>query len=242
MQVVLLAAGMAQRLRPLTDFCPKCLLDVGGRSILERAVDSLMQFGLADFIIVTGYRASMIRELVEARYPNLSVTWITNERYAETNNAYSLMLAESAVSGEFLLLDSDILFPPGLVQKMLECHHLPCIALDRHPCCEEEIKILLDTRDYVLDIGKEIDPAQAAGESIGIEVFSDAARRKLFSTLHRRIVSEGRENEFYEASFRQMIGNGTKFRAVDATGFSAMEIDSAEDLQRARVRYKAEGL
>jgi choline kinase len=123
---------------------------------------------------------------------------------------------------------------------MLECHDLPCIALDRHPCSEEEIKILLDARGHVRDIGKEIDPAKAAGESIGIEVFSDAARRELFRTLHRRIVSERRENEFYEASFKQMIGNGTKFRAVDTTGFSAMEIDSVEDLRRARVRYQVE--
>ena len=240
MQVVLLAAGMAQRLRPLTDLCPKCLLDVGGKSVLERALDALMQFGLADFVIVTGYKASMIRERVEERYPKLSVAWITNERYAETNNAYSLMLAETAVRGEFLLLDSDILFPPALVKKMLECQEMPSIALDCHPCCEEEIKILLDAHGYVSDIGKDIEPSQAAGESIGIEIFSDAARQELFRTLHRRIVSERRENEFYEASFKQMIGNGTKFRAVDTTAFAAMEIDSIEDLQKARERYRAE--
>jgi choline kinase len=213
---------------------------VCGKSILERAIDSLTLLGLADFIIVTGYRAAMIRDLVDARYPEVSVTWIMNERYAETNNAYSLMLAERAIAAEFLLLDSDILFPPGLVQKLLECRELPCIALDRHPCGEEEIKMLLDSRGYVKDIGKEIDPARAAGESIGIEVFSDAARRELFRTLHSRIVLQGRENEFYEASFKQMVGSGTEFRAVDTTGFPAMEIDSVEDLQRARVKYKAE--
>jgi choline kinase len=240
MQVVLLAAGMAQRLRPLTDLCPKCLLDVGGKSVLERAMDALMQFGLADFVIVTGYKASMIRERVEERYPKLFVAWTTNERYAETNNAYSLMLAESAVKGEFLLLDSDILFPSALVKKMLECHDLPSIALDRHPCGGEEIKVLLDAHGYVSDIGKDIEPSQAAGESIGIEVFSDAARQELFRTLRQRIVSEMRENEFYEASFKQMIGNGTKFRTVDTTEFAAMEIDSVEDLERARERYTAD--
>src|SRR5208283_3587732 len=139
-----------------------------------------------------------------------------------------------------MLLDSDILFPPALVEKILECHDLPSIALDCHPCCEEEIKILLDSRGYVSNIGKDIEPWQAAGESIGIEVFSDAARQELFSTLHRRIVCEGRENEFYEASFKEMIGNGIKFRAGDTTAFAAMEIDSVEDLQKARERYSAE--
>ena len=239
MKVVLLAAGMAQRLRPLTDLCPKCLLDVGGRSILETAVDALLQFHLTEFVIVTGYRGEMIRERVETRYPKISVTWVTNERYAETNNAYSLMLTETAVSGDFLLLDSDILFPPELVARMLGCHDLPSIALDRHPCGEEEIKILLDPDGRVRDIGKDVDPSRAAGESIGIEIFSDAARQELFRTLHKRIVVEKRENEFYEASFRQMIQSGSEFRAVDTTDFPAMEIDSAEDLQRARARYPA---
>jgi len=240
-QVVLLAAGMAQRLRPLTDSCPKCLLDVAGKSILERALDALMHFGLVDFVVVTGYRAGMIRERVEAKYQKLRVTWITNERYAETNNAYSLLQAERSVTEAFLLLDSDILFPPRLVQKLLECRELPCIALDRHPCGEEEIKLLLDERDNVQEIGKGIDPSKAAGESVGIEIFSDASRQQLFRTLRKRIASERRENEFYEASFKEMIDNGTKFRAVDTTGFSAMEIDSAEDLERARARYQGGG-
>jgi choline kinase len=99
----------------LTDSRPKCLLDVGGRSILERALDALTQSGLMDFVVVTGYRGAMIRKLVEDKYPILRVTWITNARYAETNNAYYLLLAEKAVTGSFLLLDSDILFSPKLV-------------------------------------------------------------------------------------------------------------------------------
>jgi choline kinase len=237
MQVVLLAAGMAQRLRPLTDSCPKCLLDVAGRTILERTLDSLGQSGLVDVVFVLGYRANMIRKLVEAKYPKLAVTWITNERYAETNNAYSLMLAEKSVTGPFLLLDSDILFPPALVRTMLECGEMPCIALDRHPCREEEIKLLLDAHDFVLDIGKDIDPSKAAGESTGIEIFSDLARQDLFRTLRKRIVTEGRENEFYEASFKEMIDDGAKYRAVDTTRFAAMEIDSAEDLGKARIKF-----
>ena len=242
MKVVLLAAGSAQRLRPLTDFCPKCLLDVGGRSILDRAFESLTPFGLRDFVIVTGYKSKMIKEHVSAKFPELSVTWIMNERYAETNNAYSLMLAKDAARGAFLLLDSDILFPPRLVQKLLDCADMPCIALDRHPCGEEEIKVLLDVHDNVLDIGKGIEASKAAGESVGIEIFSEIAGRQLFRTLQKRIVHERHENEFYEASFKEMIGQGTKFRAVDVTGFSAMEIDSAEDLERARLRFQRGGL
>jgi choline kinase len=150
------------------------------------------------------------------------------------------MLADAAITGPFILLDSDIIFPPGLVRKLLECGHAPCIALDRHPCGEEEIKLLLDENDNVQDIGKGIDPKQAAGESVGIELFSDDSRKELFRTLRRRVLLEGLENEFYEASFKEMIQSGTQFRAVDITEFSTMEIDSAEDLQKARLTYSRE--
>jgi choline kinase len=240
-QAVLLAAGMATRLRPLTDSCPKCLLDVGGKTILERAIEGVLACGIDEFVFVTGFRAQMIESFVARRFPELKAAWIKNERYAETNNAYSLLLAESAVRGAFLLLDSDILFQPELIRELQACPERPCIALDRHPCSEEEIKLLLDGGRRVADIGKELDPALVAGESIGFELFSDEAKLALYATLRKRIVDEKRENEFYEASFKEMIERGISFTAVDTTRFPAMEIDSVQDLERAREEFAGEG-
>ena len=51
---VLLAAGMAKRLRPLTDDRPKCLLTVGSRTLLQRTVDSLVSAGITELVVVTG--------------------------------------------------------------------------------------------------------------------------------------------------------------------------------------------
>ena len=61
---VILAAGMAKRLRPLTDTKPKCLLEVGGRTLLERTVAAMRQAGISEFVVVTGYRAGMIRDFL----------------------------------------------------------------------------------------------------------------------------------------------------------------------------------
>ena len=237
MQAVLLAAGMATRLRPLTNACPKCLLPVNGRSILDRALDVLGGAGLRDVVIVTGFHEEMIRAAVARRTDGVRVEWISNARYAETNNAYSLREAEPAVHGAFLLVDSDILFPLELVRALQECPHRPCLALDRHPCGPEEIKVLVDPDGFLTDIGKDVAPERAAGESIGVEIFSAEARDELFDTLRRRVGDQGRENEFYEASFREMIGRGTRFLAVDTSRFPAMEIDSAEDLERAGLAF-----
>ena len=120
MKAVILAAGIASRLRPLTDTTPKCLLKVGERCLLQRAFDALLQNGFREFVIVTGYRQQQIVNFLEAHYPALEVTFIYNEKYASTNNIYSLWLTRPYVDKEdILLLDSDILFDPQIVAKLL---------------------------------------------------------------------------------------------------------------------------
>lgn len=78
MKAVILAAGIASRLRPLTDTTPKCLLKVGERCLLQRAFDALLQNGFREFVIVTGYRQQQIVNFLEAHYPALEVTFIYN--------------------------------------------------------------------------------------------------------------------------------------------------------------------
>ena len=65
---VILAAGMAKRLRPLTDTKPKCLLEVGGKTLLQRTVDAMLSANIREFVVVTGYRAEMIRDFLASHY------------------------------------------------------------------------------------------------------------------------------------------------------------------------------
>ena len=82
MIAVILAAGMAKRLRPLTDNTPKCLLDVKGRSLLERSMDALKGAGIQEFVIVTGYLNHMIENFVKDHYgDSIRVTFIHNALY-----------------------------------------------------------------------------------------------------------------------------------------------------------------
>ena len=76
MKAVILAAGIASRLRPLTDNIPKCLLELGGKSILERTIDNLINYSIEEFIIVTGYLEEKIKSFISETYPSLKVTYI----------------------------------------------------------------------------------------------------------------------------------------------------------------------
>jgi len=107
---VILAAGMAKRLRPLTDTKPKCLLEVGGKTLLERTVCAMQQAGIKEFVVVTGYRGEMIRSFLEnyAKSQDIHFTFLHNTDYEHNNNIYSLWMAGEVVRGkDFLLMDSD---------------------------------------------------------------------------------------------------------------------------------------
>lgn len=234
MKAVILAAGIASRLRPLTDHKPKCLLEIGNKCLLERAIDGLLENNLRDIVIVTGYLQEQIISFVSGHYPDLKVEFIYNGKYASTNNIYSLWLAgESVRDQDILLLDSDILFDPALLKAVLDSEYENSLALNVHPLGEEEMKVIPDTHGKVLEISKVCPIEQAIGESIGIEKMSRTYIRHLYEELDRLILNEGKANVFYEVAFERLISQGQTFEIVDTTHFFSMELDTVEDFKQA---------
>lgn len=232
MKAVILAAGIASRLRPLTNNCPKCLLKIGEKCLLERSFDGLIQNGIKEFVVVTGYLHEQIEAFLGAHYKDISITYIYNERYASTNNIYSLWLARPAVEGqEMLLLDSDILFDPQIVGRLLASKHADILALNNHPLGEEEMKIVPDAEGRVKEISKTCSIADAAGESIGIERMSASYTQALYRELAVMIEQEGLDNIFYERAFERLIPQGHTFYIEDTTDLFATEVDTVEDFQ-----------
>lgn len=229
---IILAAGISSRLRPLTNDTPKCLLPVGGAPLLERTLRSLEQSGLDECVIVTGYYHEKVEQFAAALDLPMKIRFLFNPHFASTNNNYSLWVAGQAAGGQdILLLDADILFDRRLVPLLLVAPYGNALIMrSSGKLGREEIKLELDGTGRILRIGKEIDLERAAGESVGIEKFSAATALRLFEILDRRKV----RNEFYEASFQEMIDGGSSVYAVDSGAYGCMEIDTPEDLAAAR--------
>lgn len=237
MQAVILAAGLAKRLRPLTDNTPKCLLDLNGSTLLHRTVENLIKCDVKDFIFVTGYRENMIREYLDSNFKNINKIYITNSDYANNNNSYSLWMTKNYVKDNMLLLDSDILFDYRIVKKLLDSEHQTCIALKNHKLDEEQIKVIIDENGKVLEIGKEVEILKSAGESIGIEKLSGDFLNEMFKILDRKILKEKNVNEFYETTFQEIINmkeDIINMYGVDISEYECMEIDTIEDYEKAK--------
>ena len=230
---VILAAGMAKRLRPLTDKMPKCLLKVGNRTLLERTVDAMAATGITEFVVVTGYRADQIREFLISQFSIFNFQFIHNADYEHNNNIFSLWLAGQVVRGKaFLLMDSDILCDPQAVAEVARQQE-PALALNRHELGEEEMKIVVDRDNRITEISKTCRVEDALGESVGIEKMTAAYSEALYRELDQMIEKEGLIDIFYERAFERLIPQGHTFKVVDTTRFFSYELDTPEDFQRA---------
>ncbi|HWO22283.1 MAG TPA: phosphocholine cytidylyltransferase family protein [Kofleriaceae bacterium] len=232
---MILAAGSATRLRPHTDDLPKTLLPVAGVPILRRTITSFLRLGVTQFVIGTGYLEDKVRAAVAAWFPELDVAFVSNPDYAATNNAYSLLLTREHVEGSaFALIDGDVVFDAGVIKQLM--HGVDCLAVrSAGGIGLEEVKVTIDGGGHVREIGKHVTVAAAAGESVGIELFSQSTSRRLFAALDERVRERGLVNEYYEAAFQQIIDAGVALRGVDIGARYAAEIDTYDDLLEANL-------
>ncbi len=230
---ILLVAGVGSRLRPLTDDRPKALVEVvPGETILGRAVRLLVAAGVSEILAVTGYR----KDAVEAALAGCPVkaTFRHNEAYDRTQNSVSLAICEDAVAGRsFFKLDGDVLFRPEVLSRLAIRGGSIAVAVDqRAGLGAEEMKVLVEG-DRIRAFGKGLDPATSAGESIGIERVDASFAPRLFRALH----DAGRRGDtglYYEDVYQELLGEGLDARLVDVTDLPWTEVDTPEDLARAR--------
>jgi choline kinase len=235
MYAVILAAGIASRLRPLTDSTPKCLLRIKGKPILGMMIENLCLSGIEHFVLVTGYLEDQIHRFIKENYPAMKVTCISNELFASTNNIYSLWLAKDIVkSKDFLLLDGDIIFDRKIIDLLMNGRHHSALALRTSGHVgEEDVKVMTGQNGFVKEINKTMNPAEAAGESIGIELFLGDSSVRLFDELQLMMECEKKLNVWYEEAFQRIINLGTEIAAVDVGDLKCMELDTVEDFHNA---------
>jgi choline kinase len=199
---------------------------------------SLLRCGFDQFVIGTGYLEHMVRESVATWFPKgLDVTFVSNPDFRSTNNAYSLLLTREHVETDgFILLDGDVVFDVDVVEELVS-RGPDCLAVRSVGGIGlEEVKVTADNEDRVLAIGKHVPVRTAMGESVGIELFSAATSKKLFEALDSRVRGQNLVNEYYEASFQQIVDEGTTLYGVDIGSMYASEIDTVEDLMAANAR------
>lgn len=235
---VILAAGSGTRLRPLTLETPKCLLDVGGRSILARQLDRVHAAGIRQAVVVTGYLAGRVEQHLRLVSPPIPVRLALNPAFATTGNCMSVLAARTHVeTAGIVLCDGDVVLSGDALARLAANSASTALLVDAETAlADEEMKVRLDAGGLVREISKEIAPATAAGESIGVQKISGAALPILWATLDA-MQEAGDDQGYYEGAFQRMIDVGVPIRTVTIGHDEWTEIDDLRDLDDARARF-----
>jgi len=233
MRAVILAAGAARRLAPLTDSIPKCLIKIGYKSLLENQLDALQRYGIDEALIVVGYLKEQIMQTIGNQYKTMSISYIENPNYATTNTVYSLWLAREYFAGQdFFYFNADVLFHYSLIGKLLDAPCETALGVEVKPCGEEEVKVIVDNQGRILRIGKKLDPAECLGEFVGIAKFG-ASLTYDFAAALKAVIDEGLQMSFFEVAVDRILAKHAMY-SIDISKIPVIEIDFPEDLERAR--------
>jgi choline kinase len=228
---ILLAAGVGKRLLGVTAGRPKCLLEIGGKSLLVRLLEGLRAAGVDEAVVVTGFEDATVRAHVARPPAGLEVRCITNPRYRE-GAILSLWAARDVLAGPVLVMDADVLCPPAMVALLVRSPHRNCFLLDGsvEPTGEEQMLLVRGAR--VVDIVRGGAPGyDVAGESVGFLKLSAGAARVLRELLEVSVAA-GRTGIEHEEVYPELLERvEVGFERVD--GMPWTEIDFAADVARA---------
>ena len=233
----MLAAGEGKRLRPYTLDRPKCLVEVDGRSLLDRQLDVLATEAIYPIVLIGGYRVEMLqRPGIESRI---------NSRYAETNMVWTLFCAEDDLEGDVLLCYGDIVYSREILQSVLKSNADIAVAIDlnwesywraRNEDPLDDAETLRMTADrQILEIGqKPKSLTEIEGQYMGLMKFSAKGIKQLRKTFHDAksagaLFGKPLEKAYMTDLLQSMIELNYRVDAVAVHG-PWVEVDTVDDL------------
>ena len=228
MKGIVLAAGRGARLNGGNGDMPKCLVTVGGETLLSRNIRLLRGAGVNDIAVIVGCAAETVRRSVP------DVAFVHNERFAQTNSLYSLWLARTELTGGFVVMNCDVLYHPQLLADLLTARHEDALLIayrdEATTFGDEEMKVKVRC-GRVVDISKTMDPEEADGENLGIVKFGPAGAALLVEKMDA-LVAAGDHKAWVPRAFKE-FAQERPLHAIGTRGLPWTEIDFPEDYRRA---------
>ena len=244
LNVIILAAGKGERLRPLTNDKPKCMVELFGKSILEWQIETFQKFGIKDITIVTGYKSELIH------YPQLNL--IKNHEFDSTNMVETLFCAREKLLDSTIVSYADILFQDNVLKGIIDSNVDISVVVDKNwieywkirnenPIDDAE-SLKINSNGYLTSIGQKVENIEEIqGQYIGLmkfqntgvselKSFYDKSKKLSFSGINPLNKKLKFQNSYMTDLLHSMILEGHKLKSIDIQN-GWLEIDTISDFE-----------
>lgn len=243
-KAIILAAGIGKRLGDLTKDIPKCLLQIDSDNVLlDYSLEALKEHGITEIVFVSGFAESKLKEHIDKKWKNkFQFQFIFNDKYKEYNNIYSAYLAKDVWNDETVLLNSDIIFDPGILRNLyreadsrgvLQYASTSFLIVDDSKTLNpESMKTKIDKAGRIRKINKSLDIKTSFGEYIGITYLKGVERVKFLESLCINVKNKNLDL-YYEDALAHIL-NDVSVYPCSTKGLAWTEVDTKEDYEVAK--------
>ena len=248
MQALILAAGMGKRLGRYTSGNTKCMLKIDGKTLIERAIEALLDAGVKKLILVVGYKGEnvknfLLNECDNPRIKEMELVFIDNPIYNKTNNIYSLFLAvDELKKADTILLESDLIYDPKLVKELVKDPRKNLVSVAKYEQWMDGTVVKLGADEDIIEFieKKNFDYKEINRyyKTVNIYKFSKEFLQKEFIPFLGAYIDSYGENEYYELVLKIITHiSRSNLKALDVSDLDWYEIDDAQDLDIATCMF-----
>ena len=236
-KAIILSAGQGSRLGHLTDDRPKCLIDFGGRTLLDRQLDTLAANGVEEAVVVTGFRDDQIEAALERRRSageGPAVRTVFNPFYKVADNTGSLYMAREHLKGDVLVWNGDTMVSRSLMARVVGNDRAGiCVTIDRKDEYDaDDMKVVAAEDGRLRAIGKRLDEGVNA-ESIGLLAFRNGGAERFAGAIEQAMRTSEGTTIWYLRVIHHLAQEGDVW-TFDIQGEEWGEVDFPEDVERGR--------
>lgn len=229
MRAIILAAGLGSRIKKLNPYKPKCLIEIGGTSILERLVNQFLEHGIKKIIIITGYKSILIKKKF-SKIANINFY----PRYKKTNNFYTLYHFRHLLNQDTIISFADIILDNKIIKKLVKSNHGITATVDTSAIKRNTMRVVVK-KNLLSYIGNSQD-SMANGNFIGILKIKKP-KIKIFKSSMSKILKFNKKN-YYTETLNDLISKKIIVHILNIKKYYWTEIDKASDFKKAKKDYK----
>ena len=247
MQALMLAAGMGKRLGKFTNNNTKCMVEIAGEKLIDRAIDAVKIAGINKMILVVGYKGQNLIDYINDKYKNDSMefVFINNTDYDISNNIYSFYLAKDYITeDDTILLESDLIYDKNLIKKVVEDEHKDIAVVAKYKSWMDGTVVTCSNDGFITEFVDKVDMdynnLKKYYKTVNIYKLSKDFNKFVYVPFLKAYMKAYGLDSYYETTLKVIAHlSKTQIYGYELGDTPWYEIDDAQDLDISNVMFSS---